>query len=285
MFRFDISFRSFAGPRTHGLCLFVLLLGFGPFIVPGLLEAAETAGVADEECESDPQALLRELGTEIRADRAQFGYLARLRREQSTSLEVVEVTANGPADRAGLEVGDRIVAIDGPLPPLAHDLDRVVYMERFTAGTPVEFGVFRDGQISVLEILPEVMPEEKQKARLHWARVAARRLEETGNLACAEGGAPKGAPTWQEGMEGSELWKEVFARGMEVKAIMKIHRTETGYRFTSDPEIEIPAELGIADLPEGIQKSLDYVEVGEWANVILYVPKDMEEVRKRIEGK
>lgn len=69
-------------------------------------------------------------------------------------LEVRDVIAGGPAGAAGIEVGDRIVTIEGK--PIAHfvRLDDAIAVMRGAVGTPVTFQTRRgDGPVRTIEIV------------------------------------------------------------------------------------------------------------------------------------
>jgi putative serine protease PepD len=71
--------------------------------------------------------------------------------EVPDGLFVTTVVAGGPADQAGVEVGDVIVAIDGAP---ARSLDQLVVQTlRLDVGDPVPVRIWRDGQTSAAEIV------------------------------------------------------------------------------------------------------------------------------------
>jgi membrane-associated protease RseP (regulator of RpoE activity) len=71
-------------------------------------------------------------------------------------LVVQEVMVDGPADRAGVEPGDRLVAIDG------HTLDdpktRMRHFANLRAGDPAWLSVGRDGDEQTLQVVPVRRP-------------------------------------------------------------------------------------------------------------------------------
>ena len=70
-------------------------------------------------------------------------YLGLHGRTGAGGVEVVQVFASGPADRAGLHIGDMIEAIDGhPAATLADLLEEV---DRHEPGQSVRLHVLRDG--------------------------------------------------------------------------------------------------------------------------------------------
>ncbi|HEX5193901.1 MAG TPA: trypsin-like peptidase domain-containing protein [Solirubrobacteraceae bacterium] len=98
---------------------------------------------------------------EGRVDRAQVGIAAgpaplppaiakRLRRERG--IAVLGVVDGGPADRAGIHVGDVLVELDGQPLADATDLQRMMVAERI--GRPLLASVLRAGELSERTIVP-----------------------------------------------------------------------------------------------------------------------------------
>lgn len=63
---------------------------------------------------------------------------------------VVDVVQSGPADKAGLKVGDRIVSIDGT--EIAQKDDLGTLMQQHTAGDTLSITVARDGQMQTVSL-------------------------------------------------------------------------------------------------------------------------------------
>ena len=70
-----------------------------------------------------------------------------------TGVEVVEVVAGSPAERAGIRAEDLIVELDGAAVEDAADLQRLMVAERI--GTKVSVMALRDGRELELELVPE----------------------------------------------------------------------------------------------------------------------------------
>lgn len=70
-----------------------------------------------------------------------------------TPAVVGEVTAGGPAAAAGLEPGDRIVAVDGAAVASFEELQEIV---RVSPDEPLTLTVLRDGERRQLEVVPEL---------------------------------------------------------------------------------------------------------------------------------
>jgi serine protease Do len=70
--------------------------------------------------------------------------------------EVGEVAANSAAQRAGLQRGDRIVAIDGQ--PLRHAIDYHIALLGRKAGEPIPMQVQRQGKAVALSLTPDARP-------------------------------------------------------------------------------------------------------------------------------
>ena len=63
---------------------------------------------------------------------------------------VVDVVQGGPADKAGLKAGDRIVSIDGT--EIAQKDDLGTLMQQHTAGDTLSITVARDGQMQTVSL-------------------------------------------------------------------------------------------------------------------------------------
>ena len=66
------------------------------------------------------------------------------------AVYVVDVVQGGPADKAGLKVGDRIVSIDGT--EIAQKDDLGTLMQQHTAGDTLSITVARDGQMQTVSL-------------------------------------------------------------------------------------------------------------------------------------
>jgi S1-C subfamily serine protease len=81
---------------------------------------------------------------------------ARDRFEMESCVEVVEVVADSPADRAGLHAEDLIVSVDGSPTASVYDLQRLMVAELIGVEVPVT--IVRDGQAIELGLVPEELP-------------------------------------------------------------------------------------------------------------------------------
>ena len=63
---------------------------------------------------------------------------------------VVEVVKGGPADKAGLQAGDRIVSVDGS--EVATQSDLGTLMQDHKAGDTIEITVARGGQMQTVNV-------------------------------------------------------------------------------------------------------------------------------------
>ena len=72
---------------------------------------------------------------------------------RETGVEVVEVVAGSPADRAGLRPEDLIVAVDGTPVTRVDDLQRLMVAELIGVQVPVT--IFRNGRRLELELVPD----------------------------------------------------------------------------------------------------------------------------------
>ncbi len=77
---------------------------------------------------------------------------ARASLERSSAVEVVEVSAGSPAERAGLRAEDLIVALDGQPTASVDDLQRLITAELI--GRPVRLELLRDARPLALEVVP-----------------------------------------------------------------------------------------------------------------------------------
>jgi S1-C subfamily serine protease len=77
----------------------------------------------------------------------------RARFEMDSCVEVVEVVAESPAERAGLRAEDLIVAVDGTPTHSVYDLQRLMVAELIGVEVPVT--VVRGGQTVELHLVPE----------------------------------------------------------------------------------------------------------------------------------
>ena len=68
----------------------------------------------------------------------------------SYGVYIVEVVKDGPADKAGLKAGDRIVSVDGSEIGTQSDLGTV--MQNYKAGDTMEITVARDGQMQTVTV-------------------------------------------------------------------------------------------------------------------------------------
>ena len=72
-------------------------------------------------------------------------------------VEVIEVIANAPADKAGLQVGDRLLRVADQPVTSTHAVQRLVW--KFRTGETVPLEVSRGGQTKVFKVVTERMPD------------------------------------------------------------------------------------------------------------------------------
>jgi S1-C subfamily serine protease len=72
---------------------------------------------------------------------------------RSRAIEIVQVIESGAAERAGVQIGDLVLAVDGEAVEDATDLQRLMIDERI--GREVEFRVLRAGREQTLTVLPD----------------------------------------------------------------------------------------------------------------------------------
>ena len=91
-------------------------------------------------------------------------------------LTVQQVTAGGPADRAGVVRGDLIVAIASKSIAVSNDLDQVIELARLPINKPVKLSIVRKGEKRTITLVPEPMSAVMQE---HWkAMIDAARREQ-----------------------------------------------------------------------------------------------------------
>ena len=62
----------------------------------------------------------------------------------------MDVVKGGPADKAGIQPGDRIISVDGSEIAQQTDLGNVI--QQYSAGDVLEITVARDGQMTTLQL-------------------------------------------------------------------------------------------------------------------------------------
>jgi S1-C subfamily serine protease len=77
---------------------------------------------------------------------------ARTSEGASSCIEVVEVVAGSPADRAGIRPEDLILSVNGTLTGRVEDLQRLMVAELI--GSPVTVRLLRAGRPLELELIP-----------------------------------------------------------------------------------------------------------------------------------
>ena len=80
-------------------------------------------------------------------------------RNSAGNLKVQEVVAGGPADRAGIKVGDVILAVNGRS---ASNLDEVVSIISSHPGEEIELTVKRGEEEMILKVIPSGMKQKNE---------------------------------------------------------------------------------------------------------------------------
>jgi S1-C subfamily serine protease len=88
-------------------------------------------------------------------------------------LQVGAVTPGGPAERAGLQAGDTITAVDGQ-PVGSLDVASEAALREARAGKPIELTVDREGMSHMIRVTPERMQPQDWQATVRAAQEAAR---------------------------------------------------------------------------------------------------------------
>jgi S1-C subfamily serine protease len=101
-----------------------------------------------------------------RADRSPRPWLGMYTSEAGSSLIVGGLAENGPAARAGIEVGDRVLEVAGERVGSLADLFRRIW-SRGPAGTEVPITVRRDGTRRTMQVRSADRNDFLKKPRLH----------------------------------------------------------------------------------------------------------------------
>ncbi|MDE2270988.1 MAG: PDZ domain-containing protein [Xanthomonadaceae bacterium] len=88
-------------------------------------------------------------------------------------LQVGAVTPGGPAERAGLQAGDTITAVDGQAVG-SLDVGSEATLREARAGKPIELTVDREGKSHMIRVTPERMQPQDWQATVRAAQEAAR---------------------------------------------------------------------------------------------------------------
>lgn len=75
---------------------------------------------------------------------------------------VVALTSGGPAENAGLRIGDVVLKLDGVATPSVDAVHKLLTRDRI--GRKVSLDVLRDGVIVKLNLLVTERPEERRSA-------------------------------------------------------------------------------------------------------------------------
>ncbi len=95
--------------------------------------------------------LVRRIDPLVRASAAKFSLGIRMSFDLHEGVVIQEVVAGSAADKDGLEVGDRIVSVNGT--PMVDDPLKV--LDPFLKnGTPIEFEIIRDGNNKTVQVTP-----------------------------------------------------------------------------------------------------------------------------------
>lgn len=210
-----------------------------------LLSTASLAGFADESPGSS------EFVRKVIPDRASFGLSMSLTAVESreTALEVVEIREGGPAALAGIETGDVVVGIDGPLPPFENDVQSVVEVQRrYRAGDKVLFEVDRNGHRRVVKLQAEEMPAETQERLLRWLEMAEARLAAGESLYC------------DTSVQRGDDWAQflMHASAFDFATLDIRHDKAGNLSFSAYPShLSVPASLDLADLDPSLRKRVE----------------------------
>jgi len=139
---------SWAGPVGLAVVLQLVSVAARALAQPALERVEERLR---REAEERPALPNRDAAPAKIAEAGYLGLLADDRAEQGRGVRVIEVVPGGPADKAGLEKGDLITAIDGHAVRRMSDFAQV--LERSLPGKTVQFQISRDGVESKTEVV------------------------------------------------------------------------------------------------------------------------------------
>jgi len=208
--------------------------------------------------------------TRLSPDRAFLGFSTVLEPldDGGQGIRVFQLVPGSPADRAGLENGDLVVAIDGEPIDFADSVAMVRGLDRYKAGQRLELTLRRGGSVVTEEVVAgETSPEDL--ARLQgWLDAVEGGEGAGGNPACTV--EPSSAAEWRRGAASARRWRELLRRvaseGGEVE--FTVARDEDGGPG-DDPEVLFASpgfrESGFRfdDLPESLRTLLVQLRPGD----------------------
>lgn len=175
--------------RTLAFCLLLPLSGAVFAAPPAATPAqAETDAAVQQQMDalqarmralaSQMAALSTKLGDEARASALHYmadsrrGMLGMAVNQGAKGLRVDAVTPGGPAERAGLESGDIITAIDGkPVDGFGGNSEAALWQAQI--GKPLTLTVDHDGKSRTLRVTPERLQSDDWQASVRAAELAA----------------------------------------------------------------------------------------------------------------
>jgi len=132
---------------AQGLC-FAVPINTAKLVIPELMREGRVArgwfGIAGQTQELS-RALVRRLGLDVEG-----------------GVLVVAISGGGPADQAGLRVGDVVLKMDGAATPSVDAVHKLLTRERI--GRKVALDVLRDGVLVKLNLLVTERPDERRSA-------------------------------------------------------------------------------------------------------------------------
>lgn len=182
--------------------------------------------------------------------------------DKGSGIRVMDVTPNGPASIAGIEVGDFIVEINGDKLGLANDLEMAQFLSEFKAGDRLRLEILRAGKVKTFEMTCGKMPEARARAQSEWMERANDRIRRGVDISCEE--ANSGFDETVANEDGPQrLWTQ-FVRGITGNVELLITRQELGeISLKADKENLIPAGLTIDSLPPDFQKLAEALKPGD----------------------
>lgn len=113
-----------------------------------------TSAFAGDKCTYETQACLNHMA----ADQGTKGWLGIDKEKSAEGYKVTKVIAGGPAEKAGIKVGDLVTALNGMT--IGSEQLKASYSQFSKAGSTVKYTVVRDGKNMEIPVTLAKMPED-----------------------------------------------------------------------------------------------------------------------------
>ncbi len=161
-----------------------------------------------------------------------------------SGIRLFEIGHDGPAEEAGLKVGDIILAINGETFHFENDLEMISYLSKFKAGDRLSLRLHRAGKEHSVNLTAEVMSEDRRARLARWMASADSHLAAVNSLEyCEDSENPQTEEAVPRGW--SELLRAVTAGPVEL-TVSKLADSTIG--IEANEENILPKQLGVEDL-------------------------------------